>query len=101
MADDLDTLSDRDILLLTLAGVQRIEATLEGLGQSAGRDMGAVLQRLETIETNVDLARRGVHALQGVVSGADFLAHDAVKQLEERVEVIERRPRLVNGGSEG
>lgn len=102
MSDDITSLSDRDILILTLAGVRRIEATLDGLGQSVGRDLGGALQRLDTIERNVDLARRGIHALQGVVSGSDYLAHDAVKQLEERVETLERRPRLVNGGgSEG
>jgi hypothetical protein len=100
VSEDLSKLTDRELALLILHEVRGVARSLEGLGQSVGRDVGAALQRLETLDQNVDLARRALHSLGGVVRGADFLAHDRVEQLESRVEAIERRPRVVGNGGE-
>lgn len=98
MSDDLSTLTDRELSLLILQEVRGVARSLDGLAQSIGRHVGGVMQKLETLDTNVNLTRDSVRALGDVVRGTDFLAHEAVKALESRVEALEHRPRLVNGG---
>ncbi len=100
MSDDLSKLTDRELSLLILQEVRGVASSLEGLAQSIGRHMGGVMQKLETLDTNIELARGSVRALGDVVRGTDFLAHEAAKELESRVEALERRPRVVNGGHE-
>jgi hypothetical protein len=109
-SEDLAKLNDREILILTLQSVHRVEKSLEGLASSVGHDIAAVRNQigelrieltrdLGQVKTNVDAVRHSLQGLGDVLRGTDFLAHDRVQQLEQRVDALERRPRLV--GSNG
>jgi hypothetical protein len=109
-SEDLSNLSDREILILTLQGVHRVEKSLEGVALSAGQGVVSVrneigelridlTRELGQVKANVDAVRHSLQGLGDVLRGTDFLAHDRVQQLEQRVDALERRPRLV--GSNG